>query len=156
MEAVRSASYIDPQPPSALTRLVQYGRPSSHASAALASSTSQLAAPAPIDVETTNWNAVKILAVQHDIPLALLESIRDTVTADPTADFTSHDFGLTTPLRSPPSTRLWPRRLSIPLSSSRPRRSCYHTLASACQASGTSSTTTRHPALQLIRCSLDS
>ncbi|ETS65439.1 hypothetical protein PaG_00173 [Moesziomyces aphidis] len=69
-----------------------------NASAALASSTSQLAAPAPIDVETTNWNAVKILAVQHDIPLALLESIRDTVTADPTADFTSHDFGLTTPL----------------------------------------------------------
>lgn len=55
------------------------------------------AASAPLDVETTNWNAVKILAVQHQIPLSLLESTRDAVAAQPEKYAASHDFGAETP-----------------------------------------------------------
>lgn len=54
--------------------------------------------PTPaLDVETTNWNAVKIFAVQHQIPLKLLENIRDDVFAEPAKYAADHDFGTETP-----------------------------------------------------------
>lgn len=55
------------------------------------------AAPANLDVETTNWNAVKILAVQHYIPISLLEATRDAVSNHPAKYAASHDFGAETP-----------------------------------------------------------
>ncbi|PWY99233.1 ras GEF [Testicularia cyperi] len=48
----------------------------------------------PIDVETTNWNAVKILASQHGIDSASLDQIRTAVAA---SDDPSRDFGVDTP-----------------------------------------------------------
>ena len=48
---------------------------------------------APLDVETTNWNAVRILAIQHQISLELLEGIRDAVTSQPAKYTVDHDFG---------------------------------------------------------------
>ncbi|KAJ1025834.1 hypothetical protein NDA16_002460 [Ustilago loliicola] len=56
-------------------------------------------ASAPLDVETTNWNAVKILAVQHQIPLRLLEATRDAIAAQPEKYAASHDFGAETPFQ---------------------------------------------------------
>ena len=53
---------------------------------------------APLDVETTNWNAVKILAAQHQIPLHVLEATRDAVAAQPAQFPANHDFGASTPL----------------------------------------------------------
>ncbi|KAJ1595343.1 hypothetical protein NDA14_002258 [Ustilago hordei] len=56
------------------------------------------AGSAHLDVETTNWNAVKILAVQHQIPLRLLEATREAVSAQPEKYAPSHDFGAATSL----------------------------------------------------------
>ncbi len=55
------------------------------------------AVSAPLDVETTNWNAVKIIAAQHHIPISLVESIRDTVTTQSAKHADNHDFGADTP-----------------------------------------------------------
>ncbi|CBQ69483.1 conserved hypothetical protein [Sporisorium reilianum SRZ2] len=55
-------------------------------------------AAAALDVETTNWNAVRILADQHHIPLQALETIRDAVAAQPAMYTADHDFGADTPL----------------------------------------------------------
>lgn len=65
-------------------------------------STSSIAAgagTAPLDVETTNWNAVKILAAQNQIPLSLLEATRDAVAAQPDKYSSKHDFGAETPFQ---------------------------------------------------------
>ncbi|TKY88618.1 hypothetical protein EX895_002607 [Sporisorium graminicola] len=53
---------------------------------------------AALDVETTNWNAVRILADQHHLPLDALQAIRDTVATQPTKYAADHDFGRDTPL----------------------------------------------------------
>ncbi|CDS00952.1 uncharacterized protein SPSC_04849 [Sporisorium scitamineum] len=53
---------------------------------------------APLDVETTNWNAARILAAQHQIPLETLEAIRDAVAAQSSNYSADHDFGAETPL----------------------------------------------------------
>ncbi|KAJ9474441.1 Guanine nucleotide exchange factor LTE1 [Pseudozyma hubeiensis] len=59
--------------------------------------TSISTAVSPVDVETTNWNAVKIFAVQHQLSLRLLEAARDAVIAQPAEHTENHDFGSDTP-----------------------------------------------------------
>ncbi|SNX86359.1 uncharacterized protein MEPE_05068 [Melanopsichium pennsylvanicum] len=62
------------------------------------SSRGAAATAAPLDVETTNWNAVKILAAQHHIPLNLLEATRDAVSSQFAQYPDHHDYGAQTPL----------------------------------------------------------